>query len=356
MRVLASPAFSNEKVNPYNALLYQEINKLEPASVEEYTHKKALLSKYDVIHFHWPDGYINLPGLMKSSQRIALIALIITVARIRGTKIVWTVHNIVPHDSYHKKLSRRFMNWFVHHCDGFIFMSEQSKERFVGHYRLEKDIAFAIIPHGHYRSSYPPEINQAEAKKQLGIPETQKVLLAFGMIKPYKNMDQLVKLFTAAKLTGYSLIIAGNPETPEIAAELKQLKAGHPDIHLFLTFIPDDEIHIYHSAADIVILPYKTILNSGALILALSFNKPVIAPHVGAFASLQKELGHDWIASYQAELDVATLACAITALEQAQRPATCPLTNYDWDKLGEQTLAFYRNLVTPHLFQKAIWR
>src|SRR5690606_41450159 len=112
----------NKKVNPYNALLYQEVNNISPV-VEEYSHLNALFKRADILHFHWPDGYINEPGLLKASQRVMMLSVVIICAKLRGTMIAWTVHNITPHDSFHPRLSDRFMRWFVRRCDGFIFMS-----------------------------------------------------------------------------------------------------------------------------------------------------------------------------------------------------------------------------------------
>ncbi len=371
MRILASPAFTNEKVNPYNALLYRSIeavteaaandsangkmansnvlndkteNSIRKKTVSEYSHKKAVLEKFDVLHFHWPDGYINQRNLLKAVQRTLLFSLIILITKLKGTNIVWTVHNVTPHDSYHPKLSRFFMDWFINRCNGFIFMSEESKTTFFNIYKPSATAQYNIIPHGHYRSSYPAAIDKALAKNKLGLPPDKKVLLFCGMIKPYKNIDSLIQTFSQANLAHYELVIAGKPDSPQLAEQLQQQKGAQENIHLFLHFIPDDQLHIYLSAADIVILPYKSILNSGALLLALSFNKPVIAPHIGAFVALQQELGSQWICSYDGDLQAGILSKALHELETFERPAICPLENYDWNKLATLTVNFYQNL------------
>lgn len=347
MRILASPAFSNKKVNPYNALLYSNIKAIKhshfKSTVEEYSHWKALFEKFDIVHFHWPDGYINQKNIFKTLQRSLLLSFILMVVKLRGSKLVWTVHNVVPHDAFHPRYSAFFMRWFAKRCDGLIFMSEESKSTFFTTYNCKDNIHYAIIPHGHYRSSYPSPIAQETAKNQLGLPTGKKILLFFGMIKPYKNIDALMALFNQAKLENYVLVVAGNTDLPELRERLEDY-ARNPNIHLFLKFIPDDKLHIYLSAADAVILPYKSILNSGALLLALSFNKPVVAPHIGAFVSLQQELGRKWIYSYADELDTGTLKNALSYLESQDHSQPCPLENYDWGKIAASTLHFYRQL------------
>lgn len=362
MRILASPAFANEKVNPYNALLYRSIETLfsnsgeqknsntastnQTKKVTEYSHSKALLHKYDILHFHWPDGYINQPNFMKSIQRACLFVLVLLTSKAKGTKIVWTVHNVAPHDAYHAKFSQRFMNWFVKQCDGFIFLSEESQKTFLNYFKPLSTTHCSVIPHGHYRQSYSAAIDKNMAKAELGLPQQKKVLLFFGMIKPYKNIDSLIQIFTESQLEEYILVIAGKPDSPQLEEQLRAKKLNNPSIHLFLEFIPDNQLHLYLSTADIVVLPYRSILNSGALLLALSFSKPVIAPHMGAFIALQKELGAAWVYSYEGDLQPNTLCNILGELEIMERPSLCPLEKYDWNKLAASTLNFYQQLFT----------
>ena len=352
MKVLAAPAFSNEKVNPYNALLYRELQKLS-VTVEEYRHSQALQSSADIVHFHWPDGDINRPSLAKSLQRMLLLGAMVCLLKLKGSKLVWTVHNTAPHDALRPRLSHWFMQWFTRRCDGFIFMSEANRAAFYQRYHTSPKSHYAVIPHGHYRSCYPPAIDQPTAKKQLNLDPDKKVLLFIGMIKPYKNIDGLMEAFNQAALEDYQLVIAGTADTAptELRAALETLK--NTNTRLFLRFIPDDELALFMSAADVVILPYKAILNSGALLLALSYNRPVIAPYMGAVADLQDKLGLQWIFGYTGELTPSCLQHALIALENSIRPELCPLDNYSWDKLAVNTLNLYCQLGTQQSINTA---
>lgn len=346
MKVFAAPAFSNEKVNPYNALLYRELQQLG-VEVEEYRHSLALRNPPDIAHFHWPDGDINRPSLLKSLQRMLMLAIAVWVIKMRGTKVVWTVHNTAPHDARRPGLSQAFMQWFAKNCDGFIFMSEANRTAFYSRYKPSPNAGSVIIPHGHYRSCYPPAVDSASAKKALGLALDQKTLLFVGMIKPYKNIDGLMQAFEDAKLADYQLVIAGTADSAPLDLQRRLKAVNKPNTHVFLRFIPDEELALLMSAADVVILPYKAILNSGALLLALSYNRPIIAPHMGAVAELQKSLGEEWIQTYDGELTPQVLELGLRALEQANRTATCPLDNYNWDTLASQTLDLYRQLTSP---------
>lgn len=341
MRILASPAFSNEKVNPYNALLYRELQRLG-VEVGEYRHSRLFEKSADLVHFHWPDGYINQKALTKTWMRILLLTATVYLLKLKGSKLVWTVHNTAPHDALRPKLSAAFMQWFTRRCDGFIFMSEANKAAFYQRYQPADNSRYAIIPHGHYRTCYPPAVSQLAAKQHLGLNAKKKVLLFIGMIKPYKNIDGLMQAFNDAYLGNYQLVIAGKPDNADLREELEALKGANT--RLFLRFIPDSELNVYMSAADVVILPYKAILNSGALLLALSYNRPVIAPHMGAIIDIQKNLGLQWIYGYAGELTASCLRHALIALDNSVREPICPLDNYDWDKLAASTLVFYRQL------------
>ncbi len=345
MRILASPAFSNSAVNPYNALLYQALQ-TKDATVDEYSHKRALTGHYDIAHFHWPDGYVNTPNLFKAWQRAILLTSILMLLKLKGTRIVWTVHNVFPHDAHHPKLSENFMHGFVSQCAGLIFMTSQSQSAFQNHYPTRKDLKSVVIPHGHYRSSYSDKISPAEAKEWLGLKDTDKVLLFFGMVKPYKNVDGLIEAFVQASLPDYTLVIAGNPDSRELAERITSLSRSHPRILPHLKFIPENDVHRYFSAADIAVLPYSNILNSGALLLSLSFNVPVIAPSIGAMKDLQETLGSAWIHNYQAEFNHSALQSAVTQLGEKSRPAECPLSAYDWHNLAASTRQFYQTVVT----------
>ncbi|ACE83246.1 glycosyltransferase [Cellvibrio japonicus] len=342
MRILAAPAFSNEKINPYNALLYRQLQRLG-VEVVEYTHQRALREHYALAHFHWPDGYVNQPGLVKTLQRLLLLSLVVLVLKRRGSKLVWTVHNTAPHDAWRPRLSQLFMQWFSRRCDGLIFMSEANKASFYQRYQPAAHCQYAIIPHGHYRHCYPPAMAQQGAKTELQLDPARKVLLYIGMIKPYKNVDGLMQAFNRADLRDYQLVIAGNPDTPELRKQLQAMRGKRT--HLFLHFIPDEALHRYLSAADLVILPYKAILNSGTLLLALSYDKPVIAPHMGAVADLQRELGSQWVYGYAGELNSHNLVQAVSALVRHARTGPCPLDALDWDKLALATLAFYQDVL-----------
>lgn len=350
MHIVASPAYKNESLNPYNALLYRDIE-IAGHRVSEYSHKTAITKQYDIIHLHWPDGYIDVANWVKVIQRALLLAIIIMVSKIKRAKLVWTVHNLEPHDAHHPKFSQWFLKQFAAVCDGFIFLTKEGSEKFASIYPAinisntnSKKRSAAIIPHGHYRNSYPPPIEQLAAKELLGIPKDKSVLLFLGTIKPYKNCDGLINEFLKAKLQNTVLVIVGMVSTIKHQRKLETLAANQPNVYIYLHRVPVNDVPLYMSAADKVILPYKSILNSGTLLLALSFNTPVIAPRLGAFIDLHEELGPKWICLYEGNLNAEIFTFNFNSQIQLSRKVPCPLENYDWNKIAELTLKFYQEL------------
>jgi glycosyltransferase involved in cell wall biosynthesis len=130
----------------------------------------------------------------------------------------------------------------------------------------------------------------AAARRQLGLGERDKVILFFGYIAPYKGLEFLVAAFDelARGDKNYRLIIAGEPKTPKDKDYWKRIKetisrstAGDQVIQK-IEYVPDAETELYFKAADVLVLPYVHIFQSGVLFLSYSFGLPVIAADVGA--------------------------------------------------------------------------
>src|SRR5690606_21590296 len=122
--------------------------------------------------------------------------------------------------------------------------------------------------------------------------------------------------------------------------DLEALARGDARIRLHLRFIPDDEVPVFLSACDLVVLPFDSILNSGSVLLALSLDRPVLAPRLGALPEIQARVGEKWLRLYDGPLTSALLRDARQRTSRAgERP---DLSAFDWAAIGRDTLAFYR--------------
>ncbi len=172
-------------------------------------------------------------------------------------------------------------------ADFIIVHGQFAKDAICREYKIEPDKVH-IIPHGHYRGFYKNNIPASEAKKQLGIANDDYVFLFFGNIRAYKGLEELVEAFQRLqkKHSSITLLIAGRGLDKDIHEYINE-KVKHSDkIIAHIKFINDDDVQLFLNASNVMVLPYKSVLTSGAALLALSFLKPVIAPRIGLIPEL----------------------------------------------------------------------
>jgi glycosyltransferase involved in cell wall biosynthesis len=300
LSVLARPAFTNRLENPYNAALYTELS-ARGVSVSEYSLWRAFRGRYDICHVHWPESTFNasLPEALLTTQSL-LRAL--DWMRARGTRVIWTAHNLRAHERRFERAESRFFNAFAKRVDGVISLSEVALAPLYERFPEFAARPSFVIPHPHYRAEYPDGVTRSQARAQLGLPQDCALVLFFGRILGYKNVPKLIEV--VRRLPRLSdgrevvLLIAGKPHDRTTETLIRRAAAAEPRIRARLSHIPQHETQHYFRAANLVALPYRDILNSGSAILALSFDRPVLLPRKGAAIELQRQIAGDWVQLY----------------------------------------------------------
>ncbi len=341
MRVVAWPA--SEPENPYPGLLYAHL-RARGAEVVPFSPWASWRHGADVWHIHWVDSMWNRPSALVAALRGLAILALMRLAGLRGTKRVWTIHNLQSHERYHPRLERWFWAAFTRRLDGYIALSTLGRELARERFPALRRIPGFVVRHGHYRGAYPATASREDARRRLGLPcAPQARVLAFvGRIRTYKDVPRLVRCLRASDDRDLHLIVAGRPSSPTLEREVREAAAGDERVRLFLGRIPDDEVQLYLRAADVVVLPYQEILNSGSALLALSFDRPVLVPDRGAMGELAELAGPEWVRTYRGELTPALLGTA-AAWGVAARGRICTeLARLDWDELATQTDRAFR--------------
>lgn len=203
-----------------------------------------------------------------------------------------------------------------------------------------------VIPHGvfDYLTRLKPEapLPAEFSPRQEGAP----VVLFFGLLRPYKGIEVLLDAFRA--VTGAELWIAGNPRMPVEPLRAAAGAAASP-VRFAPRFITDAEIPPLFRAADIVVLPYLDIEQSGVLYTALAFGKPLILTAIGGFPEVAERTGASRLVPPG---DAEALAAALDDLlgdpeERARLAAAAAAAasgEYSWDSIAARTLALYRSL------------
>jgi beta-1,4-mannosyltransferase len=338
LRVLAWPI---DPSNPYTATLYAQMG--PGVQVEEFSAAK-LVHRYRVWHVHWPESLLNIRNRALAAFKISSFLAMIDLVRLRGGRIVWTMHNLKAHDGLHPALEARFWRRFIPRVDGIISLSETGltlgRERFP---RL-RELPAAVIPHGHYRDLYPR--CEVDARSELGIPANARVMLFFGSVRAYKNVDALIRAFRGVADSNVLLLIAGGPTSQSLSESIAKHAALDNRVRLALQFIEPEQVSRFFAAADLVVLPYRHILNSGAALLALSFDRPVLVPDLGSMGDLKEDFGGDWVRTFSGEIDAATLESAFD-WTVCRKPSLCAIPEeYRWDRIRAQTLGFYKEVLS----------
>ena len=145
--------------------------------------------------------------------------------------------------------------------------------------------------------NYKNFISKVDAKKKLGIENNKKILLYIGIINEYKNILTLIDKFKKLNSDKYILVIAGTVTSKKLKLKI-QKKRQYKNIIFDLKFIPDDELQYYFNASDLVVLPFSSVLNSGSVMLSLSFNRPVLCSNMGTLKELSDIVGHNIVNTY----------------------------------------------------------
>lgn len=209
IRISGYPAFKTKYKNPYNWLLYKNMP-ATAAVVEEFSYKEIIRNKYDILHLHWVvETVVRHPNLLIALVRSLVMLILIDFARKRGTKVIWTIHDETPHSFVHPRLANWFQKHLLNRVDGYISLSEKTKEIVETTLPKLQKLPHAVINHGHYRDIYPNTITPEEAQTKLEIPENKRIILFCGYIDTYKNVPQLIRVFRELSPPNWVLVIAG---------------------------------------------------------------------------------------------------------------------------------------------------
>jgi len=193
--------------------------------------------------------------------------------------------NIIPHES--RFFDNKLTKYFFKYIDYFIVMSKSVENDLLS---LFPDAKYIYTPHPLY-DIFGKGINKVVSRRQLKINES-KLILFFGLIRPYKGLDLLIQSanFLKKKLTDFKILAIGDCyENPEPYSNMIDEHKINDIFDLRFEFVPHNKVSLYFSAADIIVLPYKSATQSGIVPVAYHFNKPVVVTNVGGLGEIVQE-------------------------------------------------------------------
>ena len=294
----------------------------EAVTMRFFSWRTALLGRYDVFHVHWPELLVRAPRPLKARLRRGALYALLLRTRVQRIPIVRTLHNLSPHETGHTAETRA-LDALDAHTALVIRLNPTTP--------VEPESRAVTILHGHYRDRF------------IGLPLPEPApgrILYFGLIRPYKGVETLLQVFQALTEPNLALRIVGRPSSglgDLIAAE----QVNDARISSVLRFVSDEELVYEVGQAELIVLPYREMHNSGVLLVALSLDRAALVPATPSTLALADEVGPGWIYVYEGEL---TPGILVDALEQMRAAGPRPrprLDDRDWATIGLQSYRTY---------------
>ena len=197
------------------------------------------------------------------------------------TRVVSILDNIIPHE--HRPGDRLFGKYFTRSVDGFIAMSDSVLED-LGQFDTVKPRIFCRHP---LYDNFGAKVSRQESLKFLGLDDSRRYMLFFGLIRDYKGLDLLLKAYADSRFRKMNvrLIVAGEFYSGSDKYFEMEKELGLEGMVVWKSdFVPDSEVRYCFGAADIIVQPYKSATQSGVTQIAYHFEKPMLVTDVGGLA------------------------------------------------------------------------
>ncbi len=279
------------RCNPYAGLLALAMEKRGiHLELGEYAFEREWLEKnrrdFEVLHLNWLHHFYKADDLASAVKRYTRFAENLSLARSLGYRIIWTMHNLFPHERPFPELDR-LANLTASQMAHAVIAHCEHAARLLREMYFRTDDLY-VIPHGHFIDVFANEVSPQEARAQLRIPEQAFVYLFFGNARGYKGIERLIEAFRkVAAADALLVLMMRNAFNPGYGQAIKAMAARDPRIRIFTSpYFAHEEFQIYLNASDVAVLPFSQVLTSGSAIAALSFAKPVILPSLGCLPEL----------------------------------------------------------------------
>jgi glycosyltransferase involved in cell wall biosynthesis len=338
--------------SPYQRLLYREIERaghsVRYAGEWSPSHTLNLLllplelavyrlAGWRVLHVHWVfafqlPGSDRFPALRQLAQ--AWFCFVLAACRTLGIRVVWTVHNVLPHERvFHDDVAAR--RRLVRSSELVYVHSGASLEALEGLGARPRRSAF--VAHG----PLEPTVD-ASVLRPPGADRSVRKLLFFGQVVEYKGVEDLLgAMIEVPSALPVLLTVAGQCDDEALRESLSATAALAGDrVELKLAHVPQDEVTELLADSDVVVLPFRRVTTSGSMLLAMGHGRVVLVPDLPAFGALPRDaaLFYDGTVGglRQAIVDVAELEAE--RLREVGAAASAYVGTLSWADAAQQTI------------------
>lgn len=283
------------RMNPFQSLLYcKAIDAgFVPVGLADWSDVESLrvaqqVGNRAVLHLHWTSRVLDAAE-DEADAELRASAFVANLKSLggAGVRIVWTVHNVLPHHCDYPVVEARLRSEVLELADVVHVMAEETASATSEHYTIPPAKTIHV-PHPSYVGAYPAHLSHDNLRFDMGFDRSNLVLGMVGSIQPYKGIPELIDVTNR--------LVASDPDLRVIVAGIVGTEPGSTDLvrrlerEAYIEVLPrrltDIEVSSIVTAADAIVLPYRASLNSGAALLALSLGTPIVAPRTGSFTPI----------------------------------------------------------------------
>lgn len=243
----------------------------------------------DVLHLHWFQRLYLRSSRAATVRALARMTATLRAARREGVVVTWTSHNVRPHERRYPELDDLAAKMVVHTIDRIFVECPEVVDDLVRALRVSVTRC-QVVPSGSYASLYQERYDITTARRLLGLPEEGRLFVAFGLIRRYKRVPELIRAFRRAfDGSKHTLLVAGEPHGRTEYLRLLDATGDTRNVILRLRRVAEAEVPAVVAAANHVVCNYRDMHNSGIVLLAASLARGSVVPRVGTVKNLPAE-------------------------------------------------------------------
>jgi glycosyltransferase involved in cell wall biosynthesis len=315
IRVLESFPEPKATTNPYITQLATSLGSTPGVELSTFHIRTALLGRYDVFHVHWPENLIGGHRRVGRIARRLATAAFLARLQLARTPVVRTWHNL-DRPTGLGRTDTALLDWLDALTTIRIRLNELTDPG---------GLPVATILHGHYRDWF--------ADFPRSDPRPGRLVYA-GLVRPYKGVEDLVSAFVRTADPGLSLNVTGRPADAAHAARLHELAQDDERVSFDLRYVDEADLVRVLTSAALVVLPYRYLHNSGAVLAALSLDRPVLVPDGDVARKLAAEVGESWVLRFEGPITPGVIRDAAARAATVDHTTPPDLSRRGWQDAG----------------------
>ena len=267
------------KENPFQFMLVRELEKngWVNSTFKSWRPLDLISNRKDVqvLYYHWPESFWRVAGKLKMILKAFQFILVNRLAKVLGYKLVFSVHNVVPHRSDWMWLEVFMRRWIFKNFDLFVGHASNCLSEIQSQFKMEP-IKYILAPHGLYENYYEQLASKDIPIEILNLLESSRdssnLLLFFNTHHERDCIQFLKKFVNSPNAKSVVLTIVG-----DAANKVKEITDNSDNIRVYPDFFPSEYLDILMKSINGLVIPYRRITTSGIYFLALTYNVPIIS-------------------------------------------------------------------------------